>query len=85
MDRRIGKVLISIDLIQNQPDLVRELTEGMIIVRAEQLFVEGAIEYIAISDHFDEVAEGGTAPNYMAKVTDNEDGTREVSFERWLQ
>lgn len=61
---KIGKILVHTDLILNHPGMVHKITEGMVIVRAEQLFEHNAVEYVAIGEMFDEINEGETAPTY---------------------
>lgn len=76
---RIGRILMDIGMIHNDPDMVKKITKDMIIVRAEQLFEHNAIEYVALGDMFDDI-EDGKAPNYQIEVLD--DGA--VKFNRWI-
>lgn len=83
-NRRIGRILINTTLLLKEPEVVKNILNGMIVVRAEQLFEHDAIEYIAIGDMFEEIAEGEKAPNYQVNVKYNEDNSTEISFERWI-
>jgi hypothetical protein len=65
--RRLGKFEISIRMIRDTTMLnpvVFNLMGKVIIVRAEDMFVKQAIEYMAISPEFDEVPDGCEIPWY---------------------
>lgn len=67
--RRIGRFEISTNLIDDEPHAVQEALRDMIIVRAEQMYDTMSIEYMAISDKFEELALGHRAPRYIARLT----------------
>jgi hypothetical protein len=58
------------------------ITARMIIYRAEMMFHKDCVEYIAISDLFDEVEQGQCPPEYMIIVETNEDGTYVISAQK---
>jgi hypothetical protein len=58
------------------------ITARMIIYRAEMMFHKDCVEYIAISDLFDEVEQGECPPEYVIIVHNTEDGTYVVSADR---
>jgi len=67
MKNKIGKFLVSNEMLRNKGTHknIMKLMGRMIIVRAEQRFDKNAIEYIAMSDYFNEIAEGEKARNYQ--------------------
>jgi len=57
---------ISLDVIENHPDHVKDLIVDLIIIRAECLYAENVIRYTAISDKlFDNVKVGYQTPKYQ--------------------
>ena len=75
-NKRIGKVKLTTDLIENKPELVHLMFSKFIPVRAEMIWHEGYIEYIGISDLFEERGEGESVPEYAFEITqiDNNGG-----------
>jgi len=73
---RIGKFSISMILIENNPDFVREIFSRLkaIVLRAETLWYNKEIEYFAISERFDVREEGMVVPTYKLEVTNTNDG-----------
>ena len=67
-DRRIGKFAVSMDLIANDPAMVRKIMNGIIVIRAELIGYMRAFEYVGISDQFDEIDEVVGPPNYAARL-----------------
>lgn len=63
-NRRLGKFRISSEIINSTPWVAAFLMSQCIIVRAEQLWECGGVEYVAISRHFDEVPTGAIVPEY---------------------
>jgi len=66
---RMGRFSISVDDIQDNPDMVKEVFKGLIVVRAEMLYQPRAIEYTALGDCFDTVPEGEIHPYYLPLIS----------------
>ncbi len=75
--KRIGRFRISNELIEKNPDAIQKAFAQVIPVRAEQMLHIDAIEYCAISKHFEEIQEEQEAPYY--DVTYNSD-SEEIVF-----
>lgn len=80
MTRRYGKFEVSVPLIENNPEEVSKIFEGLVMTRAEHLFHNDTIEYIAWSPHFRELNEGESAPEYIAEIARDDDGTITVKW-----
>jgi hypothetical protein len=80
-DRRIGKFYIRMESIENDPNMVLETLDGIIIVRAEQRFDFDAIEYIGISKYFDVCSIGTIVPEYVPMINTDMFGIK--SFKEW--
>lgn len=63
MRQRIGKFSISLDLVKNEPALVRLIMAQTIILQAAAI-AGGSIAYIALCPAFDEVDVSGELPSY---------------------
>ena len=61
---RLGQFFIPSHVVRHQPQQALAILRGVLIVRAEQMYVRDAIEYIGVADHFSEVPDGDTAPFY---------------------
>lgn len=74
--RQLGRFKIPAWEIIHNPDYAVAVFRlmGCVPVRAEQLYVEDAIEYAAISELFEEVPWGGKIPRYWIVVTRGETG-----------
>ena len=68
-NRRIGKVKISTGLIEKSPEFVHLVFSKFIPVRAEMIWHMGHVEYIGVSDLFEEVKEGDFVPEYIFEIT----------------
>lgn len=67
IENRVGKFLISRSVLTNlakNPNNLKTLFGRMLIVRAENLYVEDGIEYTAMSDLFDKIPECEVIPRY---------------------
>ena len=64
VNQRVGKFNIDRYLIDNDPSSVRKIMGQCIVIRAEHMFMNDAVEYIAISDHFDNRERGALIPEY---------------------
>ena len=63
-NRRLGKFFISLKVIDQYPIELKRLFYNVLIIRAETLYWNNTIEYTAISQYFDEIAEGCEPPIY---------------------
>uniref|UniRef100_A0A6H1Z9W2 Uncharacterized protein n=1 Tax=viral metagenome TaxID=1070528 RepID=A0A6H1Z9W2_9ZZZZ len=63
-NRKLGKFKIYHHDIQRNPDKAKAVMAECIIVRAESMYHENTIAYIAISDLFEIVPYGKTVPVY---------------------
>ena len=63
---RIGKFRISHELIDLVKDgvLLKSIMSNFLIVRAESIFAEGCIEYVAYSNLFEDLSDMGLIPMY---------------------
>lgn len=61
---RVGKFSLRRDDVHAMSPGVREIMARCIVVRAEALFYENEYEYVALSDLFADVPEGGLVPRY---------------------
>jgi len=82
LNLRLGQFDIPRSDILESPELVMAITGRMIIYRAEMMFHKDTMEYIAISDLFEEIEQGQCPPEYVMVVEKTEDGTYVVSAER---
>lgn len=57
------------------------MLSGLLVVRAESRYDYDAIEYIALGECFDEIDRGFEAPEYVAVLTKNENGS--IKLEGW--
>jgi hypothetical protein len=78
-NKRIGKVLIATDIIENKPEVIHLLFSKFIPLRAEMMWHEGHIEYIGISELFDEREEGCVTPQYDVIIDQDESGVYKIS------
>lgn len=60
---KIGRVHISIEIINNCPDIVA-LVMGVFIPLRAEVMPQGWVEYIGICDRFEEREEGWATPQY---------------------
>lgn len=77
---RVGRFTVTHPMIDDRAAMLAILA-GCIVVRAEMLWNENGIEYIALCDDFDPVPLGDITPTYRAILTENEDGT--ITRSRW--
>lgn len=74
MDRHLGRFVITNEMIDTTPDIVRQIMGNCIITRAECMFHWNGISYVAISPKFRYVPFGSIAPKYkIVVVEDNVD------------
>jgi len=67
----IGIFYIDFKIIQDNPQLIADMFQAvkMIVVRAEMMFVNNTIEYMAICDQFALVAPGCSPPKYEVQLS----------------
>ena len=80
MRRNLGKFLISMELIEDNPKFVQKVMSECIPVRAEMRYDSHAIEYIAMSRFFDIVPQGQVVPEYMIHCMQNKNGKVRWNF-----
>lgn len=80
-DRRLGQFTITFDLIDRNPEIVREMMSDLIVVRAESMWHFRAIDYIAVGPPFEEVPEALRVPTYHAEIRQEPNG--DVKFVGW--
>ncbi len=71
--RRIGRILIDMDFIDNRPLEIVEMlhTIKFLVYRAEALYASRHMEYIGISPLFDEIEPGYIPELYSIVATTN--------------
>ncbi len=74
LDQRLGKFIISLDLIRREPNAVQKIMGECIPVRAETMYIGNVIEYVAISKHFREIPLGEIVPEYCVILQDRQSG-----------
>jgi hypothetical protein len=79
MNRRLGRFrIIDIDANMREAKIV---LARVVVVRAEMLYQDAAIEYTAISDDFDAVDDGAVVPEYLPLL--QYDGMGGCKFKAW--
>jgi hypothetical protein len=70
-----GRFSISSELIRRNPKAVIDAFNklGLLVVRAEMLYAEQAIEYTAYCESFEHVPEGTIIPEYIIRITTDND------------
>jgi hypothetical protein len=63
-NRRLGKFYITGDYLDGFNPNVQQIMGQCVILRSEYMIHMDAIEYIAVSDKFDELEEGRKPPEY---------------------
>ena len=64
MNDRYGRFSIPTELFKRAPSDVMQIFGKCIVIRAESSYMRHAIDYEAMSPHFDIVAEGEITPEY---------------------
>ena len=67
-DSRRGVFRIRIGMIEEAPELVRKVMGKCVIVKAECLYGEDALEFFAVSPDFEEVPKGVRVPRYKVLI-----------------
>ena len=71
--KRLGKFNVSLDLIEQCPEVVKSVLSHMIVLKAETLYHTHTIEYVAMCDEFDVVPEGYVVPYYEIEINETAD------------
>lgn len=64
-DKRVGRFTVTYDILKNPMDYVR-LFDGMVVVKIEDLYMQGLLEYTAYGSMFEPLSEGRLVPEYVA-------------------
>lgn len=75
--KRIGKVKISLQLINDIPEVAHLVMSVFLPLKAE-IFPEGWVEYIGICEQFEERKEGFITPEYVFDIVRNEGGNYSI-------
>ena len=67
-----GRFSISFELLENEPNTVQAILEGIIILRAEADYASDKIDYVGASFKFAEVEDGYLTPEYHFNITVDE-------------
>ena len=77
---KVGAFTIQCDLIDDEPDMVRRVLSGCIVVRAETIYHTKEIAYVAIAEHFEDVPTGCQVPEYDILISKGENGEDKIQF-----
>ena len=69
IDDRIGRFQIDSSLVQSDFEIASRVLRGIVILRAEHLLAQHAIEYTGIAPFFETHSKGGELPLYVCTVT----------------
>lgn len=80
--QRIGKFRIAraAGLDSGIREVLRKIHDKVIVFRCEMLYAEGALEYVAMCDEFDEVLRGDHVPRYNVLVHISPKGEQTIQF-----
>lgn len=76
--RRIGKITVTSDVINKEKDILAEIFKLATPVEAKYNFDNDCVDYVMISDLFDEIGEAYMPPCYRCCV--NRSGTGEITI-----
>lgn len=87
LKQRRGRFSLTRDAIWNSDyDLLKSVFCDIIVVRAEFLFAEDKLEYVAMSPKFDEILDNGAVPEYVCHVTTKQlDGGQKCYEVNWVK
>lgn len=80
--RRVGRFTIDAWLVDHRPDDCIAMFAGVMVVRAEWMASKDAIEYVAYSPAFDEIAVGAEPPWYLGIIEVVDEVKQPVRWER---
>lgn len=79
MNKRIGRFVMSIKLVERDQETARAIMGRCVVVRCEMMYANNSLEYMALSPDFDEVQEGEIAPFYEVIISN---GGKLIEFKR---
>jgi len=83
MERRYGKVKISVDLIEKNPEMISNIVfKDCVVLRAECFYIDNVIEYLIYYPEFDEIGIGYKTLEYNVVITKNEDDSGVIAYSR---
>lgn len=62
--KRIGRFLVTIEFLEKHIDDVQNIMCQCVVIQTNTNYLKDCIEYIAISNHFDEIEIGEMIPEY---------------------
>jgi hypothetical protein len=77
---RPGRVYVSRDVLQDNPDEVREILGQILITDARARMIQNDIEYSGYSEQFEEQEDHNNIPVYDINITQDDDGNMSVEF-----
>jgi hypothetical protein len=78
--KHIGRFHLDKYFMEDNHEAVMQLNSRLIIVRAEVLYWNNMVEYVAICPDFDQIEIGEIPKDYEAIFTTNSEGTK---FSHW--
>lgn len=83
-NRRYGRFTISgdwLEKLEDKPEWINIVFNGLIIFRAEHLYHMHAVEYVAYSEYFDLLDVGHIIPKYTLVIEETAEG--EIESVEW--
>ncbi len=74
LHKRIGRFRISRNLLWRFPEKLREIFDLVVVLEAQMKWEFDSVEYLAISDFFEEVPDGVAAPEYQISTVFDANG-----------
>lgn len=71
--KRPGRIYVTRDVIDENPEVVRDILGQVLIVEARTRFITNDVEYSGYSEHFDEQTDGNHIPVYEIEVSQDGD------------
>lgn len=75
LSRQLGTFSISTEVLRADPDAARTALWGCVVVKAECIFHEDQIIYVAMHEDFDEIEPNGAPTRYYCALHKHADGT----------
>ncbi len=70
---RKGRIEITLDIINNEPELIAQVLSGAVIFRAECMHMFNKIVYDCIHPEFDVLEVGQVVPDYDISIDTNDE------------